>query len=228
MKLLLVAATLPEIQPFINHIGQSWAAPFPGVYTHNDHEIHLCITGVGIMAATFALTRALKQHTYDFALQAGVAGSFDRQIDLGQVVLVQSEQQGDLGAEDHDAFLDIYDLQLAEKDSFPFTDGRLDNPLSNIPFPFTMLTVSSLTVNTVSGCETTIAKRAAKFGCQLESMEGAPFHYVCLQEQVPFAQVRSVSNYVTPRDKSQWKMKDAVIGLNKWLMRFTKDHLETL
>jgi futalosine hydrolase len=227
MKLLLVAATLPEIQPFIGHLQQSWTAHLPLVYKNRQHEIHICITGVGIMTTTFALASALKLQTYDFVLQAGVGGSFDRQIDLGQVVLVQSEQQGDLGAEDHEQFLDIYDLLLAEKDIFPFTAGRLDNPLSNIPFPFKLLTVSGLTVNTVSGCETTIAKRAEKFGCQLESMEGAPFHYVCLQENLPFAQVRSISNYVTPRDKSQWKMKDAIINLNQWLIQLAKDHLET-
>lgn len=227
MKLLLVAATLPEIQPFVNHLQQSWTAPFPNVYKNEQHEIHLCITGVGIMATTWALASALKQHTYDFALQAGVAGSFDRQIALGQVVLVQSEQQGDLGAEDHEQFLDIYDLLLAEKDIFPYTAGKLDNAISDIPFPFNLLTVSGLTVNTVSGCVATITKRAEKFGCQLESMEGAPFHYVCLQEHLPFAQVRSISNYVTPRDKSQWKMKDAIIALNQWLIRLAKDHLET-
>jgi futalosine hydrolase len=226
MKLLLVAATLPEIQPFIGYLQQLWTAPFPNVYRNQYHEIHICITGVGIMTTTFTVAHALRQHTYDFALQAGVGGSFDRQINLGDVVLVQSEQQGDLGAEDHEQFLDIYDLLLAEKDIFPFTAGKLDNPLSNIPFPFRLLTVSGLTVNTVSGCETTIARRAEKFGCQLESMEGAPFHYVCLQEHLPFAQVRSISNYVTPRDKSQWKMKDAIINLNQWLIQLSKDHLE--
>ena len=51
-------------------------------------------------------------------------------------------------------------------------------------------------------------------------MEGAAFHYVCLKEHVPFAQVRAISNFVTPRDKSQWQMKKAITNLNKWLIKF--------
>jgi hypothetical protein len=39
---------------------------------------------------------------------------------------------------------------------------------------------------------------------------------------VPFAQVRAISNYVIPRDKSQWQMKDAIINLNKWLVGFVE------
>ncbi len=45
-------------------------------------------------------------------------------------------------------------------------------------------------------------------------MEGAALHYVCLQEQIPFVQIRSVSNYVGERDKTKWKMKEAIENLN--------------
>jgi futalosine hydrolase len=62
--------------------------------------------------------------------------------------------------------------------------------------------------------------RADRYDCCVESMEGAAFHYVCLQEGMPFAQVRAISNYVTPRDKSQWQMKDAIVNLNKWVIGF--------
>jgi futalosine hydrolase len=53
-------------------------------------------------------------------------------------------------------------------------------------------------------------------------MEGAAFHYVCLQEGMPFAQVRSISNYVEPRNRSAWKIKEAVIALNEWVVAFLK------
>lgn len=219
MKILLVAATLPEIQPFIHSLEPGWTSPAPGIYTRAGHELHTCITGVGIMAATYAITRALAQ-PYDMALQAGVAGSFDRNIALGQLALVNAETLGDLGAEDHENFLDVYDLQLAGKEDPPYTNGRLVNPLHKLPLAIDLPHADSLTVNTVSGSARTIAMRAAKFGCKLESMEGAPFHYACLMAGLPFAQVRAVSNYVTPRDKSQWKMKEAIIALNKWLAAF--------
>lgn len=221
MKLLLVSATEAEISLFTSHLKESWNALSPSVYKKGPHEIHVCITGVGMMAATYAITKAVCTQPFDFVLQAGVGGSFDRNISLGQLVMVQSEELGDLGAEDHDNYLDIFELNLLNKDQFPFTDGKLDCPLHEIPFPFKLLTVSSLSINTVSGNAGTIHKRAAKYGCQVESMEGAALHYVCLLEKVPFAQIRAISNYVEPRDKSKWNMKDAIIGLNKWLIDFS-------
>jgi futalosine hydrolase len=221
MKILLVAATGAEIGGFAAYLEQNWENPFPSVFKKDQHEIHICITGVGIMAATYATGRAVGKQEYDFALQAGVGGSFDRDIALGQLVLIESEQAGDLGAEDHENYLDIFELNLLNKDEFPFMGGKLVCPLHEIPFSIPLPTASSLTINTVSGREETIRLRSEKFNCQVESMEGAAFHYVCLQEKLPFAQVRAISNYVEPRDKSKWKMKEAIIALNKWLIDFS-------
>jgi len=49
-------------------------------------------------------------------------------------------------------------------------------------------------------------------------MEGAAFHYVCLQQHIPFIQIRSISNIVGVRDKNKWKMKEAIESLNKKLI----------
>jgi len=58
-----------------------------------------------------------------------------------------------------------------------------------------------------------------EFDADIESMEGAALHYVCLQENIPFLQVRSVSNYVGERDKTKWKMKEAIHNLNTELSK---------
>jgi len=217
MKLLLAAATEAEIRPLKGLLAREGAELSPGVYGYRNHTVHLCITGVGIMAATYALTKALAGERFDMALQAGVAGSFDRALEPGQLVLVQSEQLGDLGAEDGPGYLDAFELALLGEDDFPFSNGKLECPLHEIPFAYRLLTVSGLTVSTVSGYEPTILMRSNRFNCQVESMEGAAFHYVCLRERIPFAQVRAVSNYVERRNRGQWKLKEAVEALNKWL-----------
>ena len=49
-------------------------------------------------------------------------------------------------------------------------------------------------------------------------MEGAVLHYICLQEDIPFLQLRSISNYVGERDKTRWKIKEAVDNLNAELL----------
>ncbi len=52
-----------------------------------------------------------------------------------------------------------------------------------------------------------------KYNAHLETMEGAAFHYVCLQKEIPFLQIRGISNYVGERDKSKWKMEEAIDNL---------------
>ena len=210
MKLLIVAATEAEINPTIE-------------YLHNSHFAHgmveVLITGVGMVATTYALTKQLQKQQYDLVLQAGVGGSFDRAIALGSLVFVTSERFGDLGAEDHDDYIDIFDMGLIPEGP-PFTGNLLQTPLLPVHGRISLPRVSGLTINTVSGRESTIALRTERFGSQVESMEGAALHYVCLMENIPFAQVRALSNYVIPRDKSQWQMKDAIINLNSWLTEF--------
>lgn len=217
MKILIAAATEAEIQPFIDHVKKDWKQS-GDAFIHKDHLLRICVTGVGMMATSYALTKALQADKYDFALQAGIAGSFDRDIDLAQIVLVQSEQLGDLGAEDREKFIDITELGFLDPNAYPFNEGKLDCPLHDIPFAYRLLTVSGLTINTGSGHEPTIRRRNDSYGCQTESMEGAAFHYICLMEKIPFAQVRSISNYIEPRDRSKWKIKDAVVSLNKWMI----------
>jgi futalosine hydrolase len=49
-------------------------------------------------------------------------------------------------------------------------------------------------------------------------MEGAALHYVCLMEEIPFLQIRSVSNLLGDRDKKGWKLKEAIEELNESLI----------
>lgn len=203
MKLLVVAATEAEI----------------GIFRSRMPHIPTLVTGVGMVATTYALMKHLARHQYDLVLQAGVAGSFDRTVPLGSLVHVVSDRFGDLGAEDHDRYIDIFDLGLLGSNDAPYTNGMLVNPLGPVHQHITLPQVSGITVNSVTGSAATVAIRHQN-GCTTESMEGAALHFVCLNEGVTFAQVRAISNYVEPRDKSKWQMKDAIIDLNDWLISF--------
>ena len=212
MNLLIVAATDAEINPLIDFFQHS---SLPARVSGG-----VIISGVGMTSTTYELTKHLQTNKYDLVLQVGVAGSYVKSLAPGDVVFVTSDQFGDLGAEDHDAYLDIFEMGLLDKNTPPYISGRLITPLLPIHNKITLPKVSAFTINTVSGSERTIKTRYEKYHCDVESMEGAALHYVCLREKVPFAQVRSISNYVIPRDKSQWHMKEAIISLNKWLIDF--------
>ena len=63
-----------------------------------------------------------------------------------------------------------------------------------------------------------------KFGADIESMEGAAFHYVCLQQKIKFLQLRSISNVAGERDKTKWMMKEAINNLNIELKNLVKKY----
>lgn len=220
MNILLAAATGAEIALFKETIGHKWKQVSERVFEHNGNMMHTCITGVGMAATAYAVTKALSLQRFDLAIQAGIGGSFDRSIELGEVVAVVSEQYGDLGAEDHTDYIDIFHLGLIAKDVFPFKDMALHVPESKYLDSIALKKVNGLSVNTVTGNEASLRRLMTAYNCQVESMEGIAFHYVCLMEGVDFLQVRSISNYVEPRDRNSWKMKEAVQHLNDWLLQF--------
>jgi futalosine hydrolase len=202
MKLLIVAATEFEIEPFIQH----------------KKKADILITGVGIPATVYHLTQKLITGKYDFVIQAGIAGSFSEKLNLGAVVGIKQDTFADIGIEEQGNFQTLFETGFIRKNDFPFTNGWLINQhlhMQQISLPL----VNAITINKISDNDLQNKPMVGKFGADVESMEGAAFHYVCLQQKIKFLQVRSVSNYVGERDKSKWKMKAAIENLNSALIK---------
>lgn len=208
MRLLIVSATEAEIRPYLKEIAES------------GNGTDVLITGVGVPATTYRLTRALMQGRYDLAINAGIAGSFDRKLPLGTVVQVVSDGFADLGAEDGADFLDLFRLGLAEPDTHPFTGGRLENRFRAEG----LQEAQGITVNTVHGREESIRACQARFPAVTESMEGAAFFYVCLNENIPCLQIRALSNYVERRSRANWNIPLAVSALNHSLIDLVRGY----
>lgn len=220
MNILLIAATEAEIAPLIEYIAPFRRGADSTKYAVGSVNITVLITGVGMVATAYNLTRELVKHQYDVVLQAGVGGSFNREIALGDVVLVSKDRFADMGAEDREVYIDIFDIGLLNGSEKPFIYTWLEMPDSQWIQHFPVWQVAGVTVNTVSGNEKSIARITGAYNPDVESMEGAAMHYVCLQEGVPFVQLRAVSNYVEPRDKSKWQMGKAIKSLNDALKTF--------
>jgi futalosine hydrolase len=183
------------------------------------NTIDLLITGVGMIATTFELTRHLSLNTYDIILNIGIAGAFDKSIPLGEVVQVNNDCFVELGAIDDDKFISIFELGLLDKNEFPFSNGILKNDFE-ANFLSAYKPVNGITVNKVNGNENEIQKLKNTlmqngYKPKTESMEGAAFLYTCFQFKTPCVQVRAISNYIEKRDKSTWKIKDALNNLEK-------------
>ncbi|GAO45575.1 futalosine hydrolase [Flavihumibacter petaseus] len=213
MHCLLVAATPFEIAPFTDHLGLTEKLD------HIDMEIDILVTGVGNMAATYALSRYLQHRKPDLVIQAGVAGAFDPEIAIGSVFAVKQDVVADQGVQEKDGFWDVFDLSLASPGELPYRKGVLPNPYTNLIRRTRLKKAIGITVNEISTSKKRIAAHAEKYQAQLESMEGAALHYTCLMEHVTFLQLRAVSNYIGDRNKKNWNMPLAIGNLNKELIR---------
>ncbi len=215
MRLLLVAATEGEIAPLIERLGPF--RPASGGLRQSQagaHAIALLVTGVGMVATAARLARVLADHDYDLVLNVGVCGAFDRTLPLGAVVQVTSDCLPELGVEDGPTFIPATILGLVPADEPPFAQGHLVNDAPpSTPTLDALPRVSGITVNTVHGDERTIAAVTSRLSPQVETMEGAAFMYACLTADLPFAQVRAVSNYVERRNRAAWKMAEAIRAL---------------
>jgi futalosine hydrolase len=215
VRVLVVVATEAEVGPFVAGLTRVAAAgPRVTRYRAPGHDIDVLISGVGMVATASWCSRVLAVERFDVALNLGVCGSFTTSIPPGTVVHVVSDRLAELGAEDGDSFLTIHQMGLLRDDEFPFTGGRLVNdsapPIASLT---SLRAVDGITVSTVHGNEVSIARVTGHFTPDVESMEGAAFMYSCLIHGVPFAQVRAVSNIVERRNRSAWKMNEAIAAL---------------
>lgn len=195
---LVVAATRAELEPAIPVLDR--------------FEIPYLITGVGMVATAYSLTRALASGRYNYVLNVGIAGSLDQDRALGEVVEVIEDVFSELGAEDNETFLSIDELGFGQGSWAAQSPEGIATLLPQ---------VKGLTVNTVHGCDTSISALLQRHpDAVAESMEGAAVFYVCTMEKVPCIQVRAISNYVEARNRERWDIPSAVKQLNSWLTAF--------
>ena len=204
MRVLLCAATKFEIEA---------TTVFLEKHPEYKSRVDVLITGIGLTAATYQLTRSILSDKPKFIIQAGVCGSLDNYLSPGDVVVVEKENIGDLGVMENGSFLPVFNLGLTLANEEPWTNGKLCNNLSVLRK--TGLTiVDGVTINEITTNSERINFYKEKLKANVETMEGAALHYVCLSEKIPFLQIRSVSNYVGERNKNKWALREAIANLN--------------
>lgn len=219
MKLLFVSATTREVAKFLALTKPVARDVYEGRV--GQYEIRLLITGVGPYNTVFSLATELRE-SVDLAINVGVAGSYNRELSVGEVVHVHEEILGDLGATDSDGhFLDLSTLGFPLFHTAQQEFGnRLKNPYrARFLNEFRLHSVRGLTVNTASGEAAQIELRKSSFKPDVETMEGGAFAYACLRQNVPYVEFRCISNYVEPRNRTSWKMDLACDNLHAFLLR---------
>lgn len=204
MKILVVAATESELNALnISELQASTA-----------HDFEMIVTGVGMVATTFYLTKHLEGRSYDAIINIGIAGSFNDQLKNGDVVEIVEDGFGDCGAEDNENFLSLFELQLAHENDFPFKEGKLFSSF-DLQHISGLKKARGITVNKVHGHEASIGKIKSKWNADVESMEGAAVFFVAHQFKIPCAQLRAVSNKIEKRNRDAWEIPLALKNLSQ-------------
>jgi futalosine hydrolase len=208
MNILLVSSTVKEIGLFFDYYRNAKRVM----------NVDVLISGIGLTSTTYHLAKQISIKKPQLIIQAGIAGSFQKNTKLGTVVTVKRDVIADQMVIEDKKIRTLFDLELLPFDQYPYTKGWLVNKSPELK-KTSLKKVRAVTVNEITTSKQKLALFVEKYEPTIESMEGAALHYVCLMEKISFIQLRAVSNYVGERNKKKWKMELAIRNLNEELIK---------
>ncbi len=216
MKILIASATETEFSLAKNAYKES--------RFNSPHSIEWINLGVGIVPTVFKLSQHLNSDKPDLIINVGIAGAIDYSLQLCETVCVQRDEFYHWGVEDQDSFIDIFSLGLVQANEKPFKDGKLYESIDYLKERLVNIKkVNAITVQKVHGNELSISELQRNCtDVHTESMEGAAVFYVAGMLDIPAIQIRSISNYVEPRNRNAWKIQDSISSLNDLLISILK------
>jgi futalosine hydrolase len=183
------------------------------------------VSGIGSVNAAHALTRRLlADPAVTLVIQTGIAGAYvGAALPVGAVALATEEIYGDLGVITPKGWepTSAFGIPLVEATAgrpqrfnhFPL-DATLVREAASVCGALVSRTGPFLTLSQVTGLRTLGDALFARFGAICESMEGAAAAHVCALHDIPFLEVRGISNLVEDRNRASWRVSAAVESAN--------------
>lgn len=217
-RISVVAATPREIEPFVHYLQtQAQQHSFQTFQLHSLY-IDVLYTGIGIMDTMFTLMDYISHRHPDGWIQVGIGGAYDPALKMGGVYKIESELLVGFGAEEQNGVIrDLFQMGWSEPDAIPYTAGKLICPYHP---KMDLAIASGMTTFHSHGDASRIELLKQSHTGQIENMEGAPFFYISLVKKIPFLSLRSISNFVEPRDITKWQIKPAIENLNQTLIEW--------
>lgn len=206
-RLLVVTAVQAEYEAI--------RAGLPEYARSGSSTIDVYPVGVGPAAAAAGTARLLALaeaagRPYRAVLSAGVAGGFPGRATVGATVLCVRSIAPDLGAQSPNGFISIDELGFGTA-VLPADPGLRTVLAARLP---DAIHGDVLTVSMATGTAGTAAALARRHPSAVaEGMEGFGVATACAISQVPFAELRTISNLIGPRDRSAWRLGDALHAL---------------
>ena len=186
----------------------------------------VAVTGIGAVNTAHVLTQYLAMNRApSLVLQVGIAGAYvPAKVDVGSVILADTEIYGDLGVLTPAGWRPMEEIGIPLIEAAGSREARFNYfPLDAALVKRASVAAGSsvarvgkfLTLSQVTGVRALGDTLYERFGALCESMEGAAAAHVCALHDVPFLEVRGVSNLVEDRDRKKWKIVEAADAAQK-------------
>lgn len=168
--------------------------------------------GFGMVESALSLGYFLEKNKVKGAVLFGVCGAYtETEVNILDICLAEKEFFGDLGVAKDEEIEYLTEDTLNLKYEFDLQNELLNKfkaTLTDFKIPYKC--GNFVTVNASSGTLKRGIFLRNRFSAICENMEGASLARVCEDYQVPLVEIRCVSNLVEDRDKSKWKLKEAI------------------
>jgi futalosine hydrolase len=196
-------------------------------------EVLLSVGGMGKVNAAHAATMLLTRPGVDALIVFGVGGAYPASgAGIGDLAIATEEIAADEGVLTPDGFRDTeyIGIPLVKTGSeqffntFPASVPLLDRSLRALAsFPLAVHRGPFITVSTCSGTSLRARELEQRYHGVCENMEGAAAAQTALHHDVPWLEVRGISNMVEDRDLSTWDMPQAALTAQKAVLAILEE-----
>lgn len=178
--------------------------------------VELLVTGVGKVNAAAAIAHRADPSKHGLVVNLGICGALKplSELALKWVVLASSSIYADEGVATPTGFQSLPDMGFPLG---PFAGSGVhgDPRLLDLLRPLAEAVGPVATVSTCSGTDVLAREVAARTGAIAEGMEGAALAHtlVRLHPELPFAELRVVSNSTGDRPGQQWDLRGSLARL---------------
>ncbi|WP_235298924.1 nucleoside phosphorylase-I family protein [Portibacter marinus] len=214
MKILLVSSSGEEINPALEIMDETWERVSFSEYRNGNLQVFPLVVGYAGIFMPYALAKFNGIENIDYAVFAGLAAGTTRIVEVGQTVNVGRDIMGDVGIEESDrSFNDLFDLNLHERNRYPFFKGEIFN--EDIINPLKHRVVKNISVNMIPGTFESIELLNKKYHAEIVTTNGAAFAYTCRMLDVNYLQYRTIYRYLEPTTIRNREKEYAIKNLNK-------------
>jgi futalosine hydrolase len=235
--ILILSATEEEISLLINRIENSQTAPiaYRKAVSGRIGDVHVMvmITDPGLVNTAQAVTAAIEKKRPALVIQTGCCGAFKKSgLKIGDIAMATEEIDAQLGIESSNAdnLADPLPFRIMHNQGGPFfhrypVDARwlekLDQPLSWLKKRGISINKGPfVTVSTITSSDDRARALFKRHGAIAEQMEGSAAAHVCALYEIPFIEIRGVSNMAGLRERQTWDIPLAAKNCSEAMILF--------